>query len=89
MYLVLGLLVVIVTLYFIALPFLEYETTSVSSKESSNLSEEERKEIFIKSLEELETDFRMKKINKEDYNAVKEEIYKEAGTLLKNEEIKQ
>jgi hypothetical protein len=82
MEIVVGVLVVVVALYFIAAPFLEEEPlTEGVALELDNIQENE-KEAYIKSLEDLEADFRMKKITEEDYTEAKEEVRKEAGKLL-------
>lgn len=80
MEIVVGVLVVVIALYFIAAPFLEDELVTASAElDSESIN---AKETYIKILEDLEADFRMKKITEEDYAIAKEEVKKEAGNLL-------
>jgi len=80
MEIVLGMLVVVVALYFIAAPFLEEAPLKASAAGKEDNTTE--KELYIKTLEDLEADFRMNKITEEDYTIAKEEVKNEAGKLL-------
>ena len=77
MYFILGLLIVLLALYFIAAPFLDEEEIVVAD---ANLKAEKvsgnSNEAFAKSIEEIEADYHMGKISKEDYEALKAEYIK-------------
>lgn len=79
MYFVLGLLIVLISLYLIASPFLEEEplTAGVSSIGDKKSREDHINDDNVeRTLEDIEADFRMKKISEEDYKALKAEYSK-------------
>lgn len=85
---VLGLLVVLVALYFIAAPYLEEENELIvmaAAPQDENVIEKQKESIFT-TLNELEFDYRMKKISDEDYKILKNKYKSQAVTVLKSEE---
>lgn len=74
MYFVIGLVIVLLALYFIAAPFLDEEVADVNVKVEKNTGDSN--EAFEKSIEDIEADYRMKKISKEDYETLKAEYIK-------------
>ena len=68
MYFVLGLLIVLLSLYFIATPFLDDESVQADK----NTDNDEKITVYS-SLEDVEADYQMGKISEEDYAAVKAE----------------
>lgn len=82
MEIVVGILVVIIALYFIASPLLDQEHVAADITLEMSTAQDNAKEGYIKALEDLEADLRMKKITEEDYSIATEEVKKEAGKLL-------
>lgn len=81
MSLLLGLVIVIISLYFVAMPLLEDELAieNISNNENSN---ETKKEYYLQTLEDIETDYKMNKITEEGFLEAQEEVRKEAGKVL-------
>lgn len=82
---ILGLLIVLVSLYFIAAPYLAEPIEAAAGIQDENDVEKQKESIFT-TLNELEFDFRMKKISEEDYKVLKNKYKSQAVTVLKSEE---
>lgn len=84
---ILGLLIVLVALYLIASPFLaDNEPLPTAVVADSDNALEKQKESVFTTLNELEFDYRMKKITEEDYQSLKNQYKSRAVEVLKSEE---
>lgn len=84
---ILGMLIVLVALYFIAAPFLsENEPMPAAAIPKDEDGFEKQKESVFTTLNELEFDFRMKKISEDDYRVLKNKYKSQAISVLKSEE---
>jgi hypothetical protein len=87
--LILGVLVVGVTLYLVAEPFIFAEPRQLKGHAEQAVGEtmEQKKEALFITLGEIELDYRMGKLSDEDYQELQAVYRPQAAALLQQEEI--